>query len=184
MPLHSSSEGILLSIVAKNYFLLTLCSPHSDAHATSLLLNYVTSAAALKQSPPAALASAACCLSLLSHHTAHCAAHVPSFLMLFGNLIPLLSLPDVSSDMERVVYTGLTTCASLHPDLLDKCMRLVFDTHTSARSNSGQARGVQASSASALSPLTDAVCEVCLSRFFASYLRHVCSQHFAHLMFH
>jgi hypothetical protein len=54
----------------------------------------------------------------------------------------------------------LTTCASLQPDLLDKCMRFVFDTHTSARSNSGQSRGVQASTSSALSPLTAAVCEV------------------------
>jgi hypothetical protein len=136
-------------------------SPHSDTHTIGSLLKCVTSAPVLKQSPAAVLASAACCLSLLAHHTAHCAAHIPSFLNVFGNLIPLLSIPDVSSDMERVLYTGLTTCASLQPDLLDKCMRLVFDTHTSARSNSGQARGVQASSASALSPLTTAVCEVC-----------------------
>ncbi len=61
--------------------------------------------------------------------------------------------------MERVVFTGLTACASLQPDLLDKCMRFVFDTHTSVRSNAGQARAVQASSTS-LSPLTAAVCEV------------------------
>ena len=61
--------------------------------------------------------------------------------------------------MEHVVFTGLTACASLQPDMLDKCMRFVFDTHTSVRSNSGQARAVQASSTS-LSPLTAAVCEV------------------------
>jgi hypothetical protein len=46
-------------------------------------------------------------------------------------------------------------------------MRFVFDSHTSVRSNSGQARAVQASSASLLSPLTTAVCEVCLLFIFA-----------------
>jgi hypothetical protein len=141
-------------------FAQLFCSPHSDAHTIDSLLKHVVSADALTQSPAAALASAACCLSLLVHHTAQCAVHAPAFLHVFGSLIPLLSLPDVSSDMERVVYTGLTTCASLQPDLLDKCMRMVFDTHTSARSNSGQARGMQSGSASALSPLTFAVCEV------------------------
>jgi hypothetical protein len=99
---------------------------------------------------------------VLSHHSQHCKAHVPYFLNLFGNLIPFLSIFDGPSDMEHVVFTGLTACASLQPDLLDKCMRFVFDTHTSVRSNAGangQARAAQASSTS-LSLLTAAVCEV------------------------
>jgi hypothetical protein len=106
---------------------------------------------------------------VLSQHSQHCKAHVPYFLNLFGNLIPFLSFFDGPSDMERIVFTGLTACASLQPDLLDKCMRFVFDTHTSVRSNSGQARALQTSSTS-LSPLTTAVCEVL--RSFINYNIH------------
>jgi hypothetical protein len=144
------------------------CSPRAEADTISCLLQCITNTASVFQlSPSASLASAACCFSLLTHQTAHCKPHIPAFMNVFGRLIPLLSTVDVAPDMERVVYTGLTTCASLQPDLLDKCMRFVFDSHTSVRSNSGQARAVQASSASLLSPLTTAVCEVCLLFIFA-----------------
>jgi hypothetical protein len=115
----------------------------------------------LQLSHSAFLALASCCLSLLTHHTSHCKPHISAFMNIFGNLTPLFSTVDFAPDMERVVYTGLTTCASLQPDLLDKCMRFVFDSHTSVRSNSGQARAMQASTTSLLSPLTAAVSEVC-----------------------
>jgi len=165
MQQHLLFVGVSLvhSEVYRISFCPHFCSPHSDAQSIGSLLQHVSStssASISKQSPSASLASASCCLSLLTHHPIHCKAHVASFLNVFGNLISLFSNPDVASDMERVVYTGLTTCASLQPDLLDKCMRFVFDTHTSVRSNSGQARAVQASSTSLLSPLTAAVCEV------------------------